>query len=138
MAEQWYPSERTQVLSFGAGFDSTYFHLAESGCLPHKYVEVDFPELVATKIRIINESTELAAHTRNMRISENGALLTAESYGLVGCDLRQLGNFSALLKAAGLDLSLPTLCLSECVMTYMAPADSSGLIGAMCIATVDI
>eukprot|EP01051_Picozoa_sp_SAG22_P002983 SAG22_NODE_139_length_18025_cov_4.352058_4_plen_1082_part_00 len=128
MAEEWYPGEQTQVLSFGAGFDSTYFHLADTGGLPSKYVEVDYPELASIKIRMIQNTPELSGHVPGAAVSRDGTLLAASQYGLAGCDLRQLQTLPALLEEAGLDLSKPTLCLAECVMTYMPPGDSSALV----------
>lgn len=130
MAEEWYPGRPTQVLSFGAGFDATYFHLSDHGGLPTKYVEVDFPELASIKIRMMQQIPELAAHLEGGAVGRDGTLLKAPKYGIAGCDLRRLEELPALLEAAGLDLSLPTLCLAECVMCYMPPADSSALIGA--------
>lgn len=50
-----------------------------------------------------------------------GGMLT-ESYRLVGADLCHLDLASARLRAAGLRADVPTLVLSECVLTYMGPA----------------
>ena len=44
------------------------------------------------------------------------------------CDLRDLAALNGVLNDIGLDKSLPTLFLSECVMIYMAPEESARLI----------
>lgn len=50
-------------------------------------------------------------------------------YELVSCDLRKLADFqNVLLNQCGLDPSLPTLFLSECVLIYMTVAQSSALL----------
>lgn len=36
---------KKQILSLGAGFDTTYFQLQEEGFAPHMYVELDFKEV---------------------------------------------------------------------------------------------
>lgn len=42
---------KKQVLSLGAGFDTTYFQLQDEGRAPHLYVELDFKE-----VRIVKHS----------------------------------------------------------------------------------
>jgi len=38
-----------QVLSLGAGFDTTFFQLQDEGIAPHLYVELDFKEVTSKK-----------------------------------------------------------------------------------------
>ena len=39
------PSLHSQVLSLGAGFDTTFFQLAAAGIAPAVYAELDFEEV---------------------------------------------------------------------------------------------
>lgn len=52
----------------------------------------------------------------------------SENYFLRACDLRDLASLEKVLADCGLDTSLPTLFLSECVLIYMTVEESSALI----------
>jgi putative lipase involved disintegration of autophagic bodies len=45
--------------------------------------------------------------------------INTDGYKLLGVDLTQHNTLEALLKLCGIDFDLPTLLLSECVLTYM-------------------
>ena len=45
--------------------------------------------------------------------------LSTSDYCLLGVDLTQLNTLEAALRLCGADFDIPTLLLSECVMTYM-------------------
>jgi O-methyltransferase involved in polyketide biosynthesis len=49
-------------------------------------------------------------------------------YSLISCDLRELSLLQSKLVSIGFDVSLPTLILTECVMTYMNVEDSDKII----------
>jgi hypothetical protein len=49
----------------------------------------------------------------------------SQDYHMVGADLRDVKELEAMLIANGVDFSLPTLFLSECVLVYMKPEDSA-------------
>ena len=42
-----------QIISLGAGLDTTFWRLHEASMLPKQYVEVDFLDIVTKKIRCI-------------------------------------------------------------------------------------
>ncbi|AQK80300.1 Leucine carboxyl methyltransferase [Zea mays] len=48
-----------QILSLGAGFDTTFFQLQDEGMAPHCYVELDFKEVTSKKAAIINHYSEM-------------------------------------------------------------------------------
>ncbi|KAG2452241.1 hypothetical protein HYH02_003268 [Chlamydomonas schloesseri] len=50
-------------------------------------------------------------------------------YSLAPVDLRDLGALEAAAAAAGFDTQAPTYILSECVLVYMDPAQSSPVVG---------
>ncbi|XP_073222761.1 leucine carboxyl methyltransferase 1 homolog isoform X2 [Cicer arietinum] len=50
---------KTQILSLGAGFDTTYFQLQDEGKAPHLYVEVDFKEVTSKKAALIETCSQL-------------------------------------------------------------------------------
>ena len=50
-----------QVLSLGAGFDTTFFRLHGLGITPTLFVEVDFHDVIARKKEIITGDPQLRA-----------------------------------------------------------------------------
>ncbi|KAH9300278.1 hypothetical protein KI387_011861, partial [Taxus chinensis] len=50
---------KKQVLSLGAGYDTTFFQLQEEGKAPTLYVELDFKEVTSKKAAIINSHEQL-------------------------------------------------------------------------------
>ena len=97
----------SQIISFGAGFDSSYFVLRGKGYSSCKYVEIDFPDVVRRKQQLIKSQQQLLE-------------LISDSYLLIEADLRDLSSLSKLLlDSKVLDTSVPTLMISECAITYM-------------------
>ena len=76
-----------QVVVLGCGFDTLHFQLRKNGELDDdvRYVECDFPDVVAKK-RSIMESIDLK---------------TADRYSLVGVDVRDVDGLMAKLDQAG-------------------------------------
>lgn len=61
------------------------------------------------------------------------ALLPAGSvlsprYALLPVDLRRPDDLAGALEAAGLDLAAPTFVLAECVLVYLEPEESAGVV----------
>ncbi|XP_059175408.1 tRNA wybutosine-synthesizing protein 4-like [Physella acuta] len=122
---------RKQIISLGCGFDSTYFRLKASGHLKNTiFCEIDFPEVVKRKCLLIDHTDELLA-----LIEKNSAQpcsphieLSCSDYHLLGVDLTQLNTLEAALKICGVNFDVPTLLLSECVLTYMTRRCSTELV----------
>lgn len=97
-----------QIISFGAGVDTLYFRLKKdhgADVSLSKYVELDLPDLVAEKERIIK---------RNAIFHE----YQGEDYTLLPCDLRQPSSVCALLKEH-VKPGIPTIILAEMVFVYI-------------------
>jgi len=98
-----------QIISFGAGFDTSYFTLRQQGHTQCQYVEIDFQDVVTKKWQLIKNHpycAELAAEK--------------DTYQLVAADLRNLPSLTKLLfEEILLSPSEPTLFISECAITYM-------------------
>ena len=127
---------RRQIVSLGAGFDTTFFWLAETGQLRENdvYYEVDFGTLLARKRQVIDANVELHQW---IEASESDADGKSERSSpsrqrrrlrLVDGDLADIVQLEAALVAHGIAFDAPTLLLSECVITYMDHVASSRLI----------
>ncbi|XP_007898284.2 tRNA wybutosine-synthesizing protein 4 [Callorhinchus milii] len=124
---------RRQILSLGAGFDSSYFRLKASGELENVVMyEVDFPDVVQRKAALIKNSQELVqllGYIDELKPAQNDAVcLSAMDYKLLGVDLTEVMKLDHALMEAGLDPCCPTLLLSEVVLTYMQVESSSAVI----------
>ncbi|RHY02501.1 hypothetical protein DYB25_011389 [Aphanomyces astaci] len=122
-----------QIIVLGAGQDSMYFRLKsrprDSVSLDRTlYIELDFPAITRSKVRLCRRHKALSDVFGAVE-TNNDMELKAHGYALLACDLRNLSTVQAKLHAAGIQPSVPTLILSECVMCYMDPADSAPLIG---------
>ena len=112
---------KIQVISLGAGYDTSFFRLRSEGKLPNvvRWVDVDFPKVIEDKLKAMKNVPEFVDKT-----------LTGDSYRAIGIDLREIEEFEAKLtsKEIGLDASIPTIIVSECVMVYMRAAEGDDVI----------
>nr|CAB3263402.1 leucine carboxyl methyltransferase 1-like [Phallusia mammillata] len=116
-----------QIVSFGAGLDTTFWRLHSAGLLPTRYIEVDFQEIVYRKIRAIRNKSPLKGCLGSITSSDQSSL-HCEKYHLVTCDLRDTGSLKDKLKSSEVDFSVPTLFLTECVLVYIPPEDSMAIL----------
>eukprot|EP00891_Asterochloris_glomerata_P002981 jgi/Astpho2/2981/fgenesh1_pm.00051_%23_4_t len=120
-----------QVVSLGAGFDTTFFRLQSQGRAPAKFVELDFPEVTKKKAACIANTPELwqlLGQERPATTDVDNASLVTSSYSLLPADLRKGDNVCGALQKAGINPALPTFVLAECVLVYMEPAESAALV----------
>lgn len=119
-----------QIVSLGAGFDTSFFVLADAMGNNVRYVEVDFPHVLENKRVIIEHTPELQALLGGPLAPRRGALVVeTPRYVCVGSDLSKVGDLrNHLVVDAGVSYELPTLVLAECVLTYMSSQDSDRVI----------
>ncbi len=142
-----------QVLVLGAGFDTAVFQLQREGALAGAaFFELDFPDIVQQKSRIIARTAELIASLcgtaegsgDRLQIDAQSQELTVcagpmsggdeastsrgGQYSLLAADLSDLDRVRDSLSKAGFDSSVPTLVISECVLIYMEPEHSDAVI----------
>ncbi|CAL1526101.1 unnamed protein product [Lymnaea stagnalis] len=126
-----YGDAKKQIISLGCGFDSSYFRLKSAQLLNKAvFCEIDFPELVKRKRLLIENTDDLMSLIEKV---EKPPLsphieLSCTDYHLLGVDLTQLNTLEAALKMCGINFDVPTLLLSECVMTYMTRRCSTELV----------
>eukprot|EP01061_Rhynchopus_euleeides_P033614 TRINITY_DN5646_c0_g3_i7.p1 TRINITY_DN5646_c0_g3~~TRINITY_DN5646_c0_g3_i7.p1 ORF type:complete len:340 (+),score=154.18 TRINITY_DN5646_c0_g3_i7:29-1048(+) len=113
------PDKRCQVIALGCGFDTTFFRLRKEGHLAnvHRWVDIDFESVIAEK-------------QRNLLGLEEAKSLADGNYRTLSVDLRDADEVKAHFEGAelGLDLTLPTLVISECVLVYMRPGEGDAVI----------
>ncbi|GAA5901129.1 hypothetical protein JCM5296_006279 [Sporobolomyces johnsonii] len=135
-----------QVLSLGAGADTRFWRMrkrwderrgAESWPC-RRWVEVDFPEATGAKARTVSSKAELrGALGGEINIEQGGLGLTSSLYAVLPGDLRDLPTLASSLLSPPrssstatpiLDPSLPTLLLLECVLVYLSPSATDGVL----------
>ncbi|KAG5717458.1 hypothetical protein E4T56_gene5999 [Termitomyces sp. T112] len=120
-----------QVVSMGAGSDTRFWRVAtgEYRDLLRVYVEIDFAEVTSKKAMAIRKSKELSEVLGDVRVENGGTTVHGEKYHLLAADLR-LGPETTLgrLLEPILDWSVATLLLFECVLVYMEPGASDGIL----------
>eukprot|EP00850_Spirogloea_muscicola_P009396 SM000052S17788 [mRNA] locus=s52:594894:598379:+ [translate_table: standard] len=117
-----------QVISLGAGFDTTFFQLQKEGRAPYKYVEVDVQEVTSRKAFTISSHDDLLQGLgKDPVIHADKGELHSSLYHLIPVDLRDLQSLDSALVRAAVDVSLPTLILAECVLIYLEPQSSRNI-----------
>uniref|UniRef100_K3X9P2 [phosphatase 2A protein]-leucine-carboxy methyltransferase n=1 Tax=Globisporangium ultimum (strain ATCC 200006 / CBS 805.95 / DAOM BR144) TaxID=431595 RepID=K3X9P2_GLOUD len=133
-------SSRVQIVSLGAGFDTLFFRLMQQSRRDISFAEVDCQGIVdAKKDILLNDATfaELFTPDGKNVTPDGGAAAVAlqcsvdaqqSTYSLISCDLGDATRIKASLVAAGVDPSLPTLVIAECVVSYLDPTRGTELL----------
>ena len=120
-------NKRFQILSIGAGFDTTYFNVRHKNKNDnYVFFEVDLPSNVARKSKLIEKSEKCRRLLNNPTFSDGGVV--DSNFILLACDLADQVSLNERLLIHDFDFDLPTVILSECVITYMEEKDSTNLI----------
>lgn len=122
------------IVSLGAGFDTLFFRLLETRQFASNvaFTEVDCDAIADAKAKQLNNSDiragffpKDAAHLSVAAPSAEKTVawqchVPSASYAIIACDLGDIYKLDAMLDAAGVDRSLPTLILAECVVVQTA------------------
>ncbi|XP_006305182.2 leucine carboxyl methyltransferase 1 [Capsella rubella] len=120
---------KKQILSLGAGFDTTYFQLLDEGKGPILYVELDFKEVTSKKAAVIDNSSQLRDKLgANASISIEEGQVLSDHYKLLPVDLRDIPKLRDVISFADMDPSLPTFIIAECVLIYLDPDSSRAIV----------
>ncbi|KAM5554677.1 leucine carboxyl methyltransferase 1 [Rosa sericea] len=121
---------KKQILSLGAGFDTTYFQLQDEGRAPYLYVELDFKEVTRKKATIIETCSQMRDKiSATASISRERGEVLSDCYKLLPVDLRDIHQLNEVIALAGMDPSLPTFIIAECVLIYIDPESSRAIVG---------
>ncbi|XP_049849465.1 uncharacterized protein LOC126318706 isoform X1 [Schistocerca gregaria] len=119
-----------QVISFGAGYDTSYFYLKSIGIECEKYVEIDVPEVIQKKASVIMKyrAKQFEKYLPELKYHQERGIMSKHYYTLPA-DLRSPDAvFECLLQDFGLEKHAPTLFLSECVLIYMEAEEGDRLV----------
>uniref|UniRef100_A0A7N9ATP5 Leucine carboxyl methyltransferase 1 n=1 Tax=Mastacembelus armatus TaxID=205130 RepID=A0A7N9ATP5_9TELE len=108
-----------QVINLGAGLDTTFWRLKVYN------TAVRFLSPAETKPPLSKPIIE--THSTDSLLLDAHSL-DSDHYCIIGADLRDISNLDEKLKKFQLNPELPTLLLSECVLVYMTPSQSSNLV----------
>eukprot|EP00002_Diphylleia_rotans_P000020 TRINITY_DN10010_c0_g1_i2.p1 TRINITY_DN10010_c0_g1~~TRINITY_DN10010_c0_g1_i2.p1 ORF type:complete len:325 (+),score=72.79 TRINITY_DN10010_c0_g1_i2:55-1029(+) len=123
--------KNVQIISLGAGSDTSFFQLSDQDLCPKAYVELDFYNVALSKVMTIRKTKPLLDKMGDAwttcKTKEKGELHCGH-YHLVPVDLRDLSSIQNALLVSNIQKDIPTLILSECVLIYLAPEDSAKVI----------
>ncbi|GMP42636.1 hypothetical protein CsSME_00012307 [Camellia sinensis var. sinensis] len=95
---------KKQILSLGAGFDTTFFQLQEEGKAPYLYVELDFKEVTSKKVALIETCSQLRDKVgETVSISREKGEVLGDHYKLLPVDLRDIQKLDDILALANMD-----------------------------------
>ncbi|KAH9788642.1 Leucine carboxyl methyltransferase 1-like [Citrus sinensis] len=105
---------KKQILSLGAGFDTTYFQL----------------QVTSKKAALIETHGELKDKVGvTASISQAKGEVLGDNYKLLPVDLRDIQMLNEVINLANMDPSLPTFIIAECVLIYLDPDSSRAIVG---------
>ncbi|KFM57357.1 Leucine carboxyl methyltransferase 2, partial [Stegodyphus mimosarum] len=121
--------KNAQIVSLGAGFDSSYFRYKSINKLPSdcRYIEIDFPAVIHRKLECIKRSNLLGMNFNSAlkpSIKDSKIVASTGEYIMLGCDLNDTKSLQESFDLLEVNYSVPTLFLSECAITYMGVKSS--------------
>lgn len=93
------------------------------------YIEVDYDDVVYKKINVIKKTESLLNHLAQNEEEMKHVVFEDKSingphYKLFSQDIRKTDEMRAKLMAMNIDLSVPTLVITECLMVYLKKTES--------------
>ena len=108
-----------QIISLGAGFDTTFRKWKEQNRVPnYGYFEVDMKPVVQKKIRCIQTREPLNRCLDDVRI-DNSHTLKSKEYCLVPIDITEIADVERSFESCRIKYNVPTLFIVECVFVYI-------------------
>ena len=124
-----------QVVVLGAGYDTTYFRLGKERREGVAWFEIDFPNVISTKISTIERNAELRHAVGDVEPADvvgDGSVKQWKScegtMTIAGTDIRNTTQVEMILKASGIEWNEPTMIISEVVLVYIEPKSADEII----------
>lgn len=107
-----------QIVFLGGGFDTSPLLPYHEEAANLRTFEVDFPEITNKKLEVYRSIPEISSLLEKFPVP-NATNTTVGPITLIGQDLRRAKPTVTAMIECGLDVTVPTLILSECVLVYM-------------------
>ena len=138
---QAHHEQECNILSLGAGYDSTFFWLHDSiqkeeikdvSIEKLVYIEIDYNEVVVKKLHALKNSEVLSKISKlnHMDITHDNKV-NAPHYKLIAQDLKCTDKLIKQFQEFGIKESSPTFILSECLFCYMANSEAEKILTAL-------
>ena len=133
------PTVKKQIISLGAGSDTRFFRLQASGSYSLDsiiYHELDFAANTSSKISTLVQTESIKKCVPGpLEISSDGSRLHSPTYHIHPIDLRSpfpsedsMNPKSKPIAPDHVDVTLPTLLISECCLVYLEPAAAEAVL----------
>ncbi|KAH3806062.1 leucine carboxyl methyltransferase 1-like [Dreissena polymorpha] len=121
---------KCQVVSLGAGFDTLFWNLKDECVNTTSYIEVDFSAVTSRKIQCIRRSEKLLSKITSdgEEVKFNATDLHGKDYHLVAANLKNLAELDQKLHESGIDKTLPTIFIAECVLVYIEKSNTDAIL----------
>ncbi|KAI1780584.1 LCM-domain-containing protein [Hypoxylon cercidicola] len=127
------PSEKTKVVvNLGCGSDVLPWQCLTrypERCHKTKFVDIDFPDLIKKKCRVVKETPELSSPLTGLKTDVgNNVQLQSDQYVQIGCDLRRIPDIELALSTF-IDVSqCEFMFVAEVSITYMETEGADSVI----------
>ncbi|KAH6656201.1 leucine carboxyl methyltransferase 2 [Truncatella angustata] len=127
------PSEKRKVVvNLGAGYDVLPWQCLTrypAACKDAKFIDIDFPDLMSNKSRVVQETSGLNSMLTNLRVPEDPlVLLESDQYIQIGCDLRDLNTIQQSLSRTVDMAESEFMFVAEVSITYMETVAADAVI----------
>jgi O-methyltransferase involved in polyketide biosynthesis len=116
------------ILSLGGGYDTTFFWLVQNFNPQNLcYIEVDYDRVVDKKIETINQNAELKSMIQGWD-DQRSYEINSSNYKLFAANVCNADVLTQKMQAFGVQNGVPTLVLTECLLIYLTPDQSRGVL----------
>ncbi|KAI1381419.1 LCM-domain-containing protein [Hypoxylon crocopeplum] len=127
------PSGKTKVVvNLGCGSDVLPWQCMTrypDWCRNTKFVDIDFPDLIEKKCRIVQETLELSSSLTGLKTNVgNHIVLQSDQYVQIGCDLRQISSIEQALSSVVDIAHCEFMFVAEVSITYMETQGADSVI----------
>lgn len=131
------PNQEVTIINLGCGFDPLPFQLLSQFAktdsnLKLRFLDVDYPELIANKLEMIKGSPEilsiLGEEINDVSIEKSVVPFLSENYKLVGCDLKDGNLYDQQLNHLLGNSSCVKIFVAEVSLAYMKPEYANPII----------
>lgn len=122
-------NKRINIVNLGCGFDPLPFQLLEE--FPHlnfNFLDIDYPDLVANKLGMIERSSEILNIIGDKTNPiHNSIKFNTDIYKLIGCDLKNSVQYKEILNSLISESDI-NIFIAEVSLAYMKPEHANEII----------